>query len=180
MAHNLDFSTGRAAIAFAGDRHNIWHRQGQQMQPGMSIEQWADAAGLNWTAIRTPAFHQLPDGRFEQIAGWSYMTRSDTLKPLGYVSDASYKPVQPADVLDWFTRYISVDDRFALDVAGALDGGRKIWATATYNGDITVAGDSHKASAALLYKLRRDAGDQKLGDHDAHGVSEHTKRGPRR
>ncbi len=145
MSHDLDENNGRYSIAFRGERKDIWHRHGQQKQAGESIESWAKDAGLDWEAIRTPAFHQLPSGAFEAIPGWSYMTRNDTLKPIGYVSDASYKPVQPREVLDWFQRYISVDDRFGLDVAGALDGGRKIWATATYNGDVEVAGSAHRA-----------------------------------
>ena len=145
MAHEIDMTNGRANIAFIGDRNDIWHRLGTEMQTGMSLDQWAASAGLQWSAIRTAAFHQLPNGEMERIPGWSYMTRDDTLRPLGYVSDASYKAVQPRDVLAWFERYIGVDDRFALDVAGSLDGGRKIWATATYNGEIEVAGSAHRA-----------------------------------
>jgi phage/plasmid-like protein (TIGR03299 family) len=57
--------------------------------------------------------------------------------------------VQPAEVLDWFQRYISVDDRFALDVAGSLKGGSIIWATATYRDPLVVAGDKHVARVLM-------------------------------
>jgi phage/plasmid-like protein (TIGR03299 family) len=46
-------------------------------------------------------------------------------------------------VLSWFEQYISVDPRFALDVAGSLRGGAIIWATATYREPIDVAGNRH-------------------------------------
>jgi len=44
------------------------------------------------------------------------------------------QPHQPAELLDWFKQYISVDDRFQIDVAGSLKQGEIIWATATFNG----------------------------------------------
>lgn len=158
MAHNIDMSNGRANIAFLGDRNDIWHRMGTGMVDGMSLDQWATAAGLDWTAVKVQALaaltgptfdHVAPGERFKVVTDRSFLVRSDTTGVLGYVSGeeeaAGYQIVQPRDVLDWFQRYIAVDDRFALDVAGSLDGGKKIWATAKYNGDISVAGESHKA-----------------------------------
>jgi len=141
MSHNIDFTNGRANMAFRGDRDNIWHRLGHQKQPGESIDSWARDAGLDWTAImvpsivdlRGPQFHHLPESsRMIAADGDRYIVRSDTGGVLGHVSDG-YQPVQPRDVLDWFERYIAVDSRFQLDVAGSLKDGRIIWATATYN-----------------------------------------------
>ena len=48
MAHNIDMTHGRANIAFLGDRKDIWHRLGQQMQPNMSIEAWSWLGELGW------------------------------------------------------------------------------------------------------------------------------------
>jgi phage/plasmid-like protein (TIGR03299 family) len=78
------------------------------------------------------------------VPGQVFITRSDTHGVLGYASDG-YQTVQPIDVLNWFQQYIGVDERFQLDVAGSLDGGKRIWATATFNGDLEVAGDRHTA-----------------------------------
>ncbi len=148
MAHNIDMTNDRANIAFRGLRTDVWHRLGQEMQAGMSIDQWAVAAGLEWTAIKVPALAALAgaqfdhidaDKRFMPVEGQNFVVRSDTGHALGYVSDR-YQPVQPRDVLDWFDRYIAVDDRFQLDVAGSLKHGEIIWATATFNGDMVVAG----------------------------------------
>jgi phage/plasmid-like protein (TIGR03299 family) len=153
MAHNIDMTNGRANIAFAGARADIWHRLGQQMQPGQSIDDWAREAGLNWEAIKVPAIASLsgsqfdhiePAKRFREVEDRNFVVRSDNGHPLGYVSDR-YQPVQPREVLDWFDRYIAVDDRFKLDVAGSLKNGEIIWATATFNGDMKVGGDNHVA-----------------------------------
>ncbi len=153
MAANLDMTNDRANIAFRGSRNSVWHRQGQEMQAGMTIDQWAVAAGLNWTAIKVPAIaalegdqfdHIAPELRFRPVEGMNHIVRSDNGHPLGYVSDR-YQSVQPRELLDWFQQYIGVDDRFQLDVAGSLKKGEIIWGTATYNGDIGIAGESHTA-----------------------------------
>ncbi len=149
MAHNLDTSTGKPAIAFRGDRKDIWHRFGDQHQYGWTIHDWQKHAGLDWTAIKVPALADMsaldmlggPLGHC-QVDGDRYVVRSDNGHVLGHCSDR-YQPVQPCEVLDWFEKYCSVDGRFQLDVAGALKKGEIIWATATYNGDLIVAGDKH-------------------------------------
>ena len=143
MAHNIDQSNDRANIAFRGSRNDIWHKMGQEMAAGMSVEEWAKAAGLDWTAIPQQAFACV-DGEMIKVEDRFFNVRSDTKHVLGSISDR-YQNVQPIDVLNWFDRYTSVDDRFQLDVAGSLKGGEIIWATATYNGEITVAGDKHVA-----------------------------------
>lgn len=143
MAHNLDMTDGRANMAFMGDRKNIWHRLGTQMTAGASIQDWATKAGLDWTALSAPACMAI-EGQHVEVAGYNHLYRSDNHAELGYVTNV-YKPVQPTEVLEWFQQYISADDRFKLDVAGSLRGGRVIWATATFNGDMTVAGDKHVA-----------------------------------
>lgn len=153
MAHNIDMTNGRANIAFLGDRADIWHRLGQEMQDGMSIPQWAEAAGLNWTALKVPALAALSGPLFDHLDASTrmrvveerkFVVRSDTGRPLGYVSD-QYQPVQPVEVLEWFQQYIAVDERFKLDVAGSLKNGEIIWATASYQDSLNIVGEEHKA-----------------------------------
>jgi phage/plasmid-like protein (TIGR03299 family) len=163
MSANLDMTNNRANMAFIGSRKDIWHKMGQEMLPGQTIEQWSEAAGLGWEAVKVPAiaalngpkFDHLPaDTRFRPVEDRAFVVRSDNGNMLGYVSGehdkaGGYQIVQPAEVLDWFQRYISVDDRFHLDVAGSLDGGKRIWATASYLGDIEVAGEDHSARVLM-------------------------------
>jgi phage/plasmid-like protein (TIGR03299 family) len=155
-------TNGRANIAFLGSRNDIWHKMGQEMLAGQTKDQWRNAAGLNFTALKVPAIVALQGPEFDHIPAEqrflpapdrSFVVRSDNAGLLGYVSGendkSGYQIVQPADVLDWFDRYISVDDRFALDVCGSLDGGKRIWATAKYNGDFTIAGENHLARVLM-------------------------------
>lgn len=162
MSANIDTSNGRDNIAYLGSRNDVWHRMGQEMLPGQTIEQWAEAAGLGWSAIKVPALVALDGPAFDHIdpskrmlpaPDRSFIVRSDTAGLLGFVSgeeeSEGYQIVQPAETLDWFQRYIAHDDRFALDVAGSLDGGRRIWATAKFNGDLSVAGEQHRARVLM-------------------------------
>jgi phage/plasmid-like protein (TIGR03299 family) len=153
MAHNIDMTNGRANIAFVGSRADIWHRLGKQKQANESIDSWAVDAGLSHEVIKVPAIASLsgsqfdhiePAKRFREVENRNFLVRSDNGHPLGYVSDR-YQIVQPREILEWFDRYIAVDDRFKLDVAGSLKNGEIIWATATFNGDMKVGGDNHKA-----------------------------------
>ena len=168
--HNIDMTNGRANIAFRGSRQDIWHHLGTEMAQFSTINQWAKAAGLDWTAIKVPAiaalngpeFDHLPAyGKNGELAPWqrfvevkdrNFVVRSDNGHPLGYVSNI-YQPVQPIDVLQWFEQYISVDDRFQLDVAGSLGQGQTIWATAAYREPLDVAGDAHAANLLMTTTL---------------------------
>lgn len=153
MAHNIDMTNGRANIAFLGDRADIWHRLGQEMAPGMSTQEWAVAAGLDWTAVKVQALaaltgpawdHIAPAQRFMEVEGQRHVCRSDNGRPLGYVSD-QYQPVQPIEVLEWFQKYVGVDSRFSLDCAGSLKNGEIIWCTAKFQDSLDVVGDAHVA-----------------------------------
>jgi len=143
MSHNIDMSNNRANIAFRGSRDDVWHKMGQEMAAGMSVEDWAKAAGLDWTADAQEAFVSI-NGEMVRVPDRYFNVRSDTKHVLGAVSDR-YQAVQPIDVLRWFERYISVDDRFELDVAGSLKQGEIIWATAKFNGPMTIGGENHVA-----------------------------------
>jgi phage/plasmid-like protein (TIGR03299 family) len=135
---------------------------GQEMVAGQGIDAWAKAAGLGWSAVKVPAVVALEGNAWDHIdAGKrflpapdrSFIVRSDNAGLLGYVSgeteNQGYQTVQPRDVLEWFERWISVDDRFKLDVAGSLDGGKRIWATAKYADDLDVAGEKHAARVLM-------------------------------
>lgn len=163
MAHNIDMTNGRANIAFLGSREDVWHRLGQEMAPGQTIEEWAAAAGLNWHAVKVQAvavlagngFQHLPQSEiFREVEGQKFVVRSDNGQPLGYVSDM-YQPVQPRETLEWFQRYVGVDDRFQIDCAGSLKKGEIIWCTAKFRESLDVVGEAH--TARLLMTTTFDA-----------------------
>lgn len=128
------------------DGVGVWHGMANRMQPGMSMEAWAAASGLDFTAVKVPAVaawdHIGIHGANNSDTGQHFIARQDNRKILssGTVSDV-YQIVQPMDVLNWFGNYILADDRFQLETAGALRHGDTIWASARFNGDATVAGE---------------------------------------
>lgn len=153
MSHNLENRNGRYSFAFTGSRDQIWHRLGQQVPEGSPLSYWEKAAGLDFEVVKVPALVDLSGALFDHIPesnrsneapNRKFLVRRDNGHVLGLASD-SYKVVQPKDVLEWFERYITVDERFHLDAAGVLHSGEVIWATASFNGEQQVAGESHKA-----------------------------------
>ena len=46
MAHQIDMTTGRPAMAYVGNKP--WHKLGHEMQAGATIEEWIAAAGMGF------------------------------------------------------------------------------------------------------------------------------------
>ncbi len=135
MSHELATTAdGRAAIAYVGQ--TPWHSLGQQLQLGADLSTWQHEAGLDWEAklatvkyarmivdhdgVERPLMTDKPDSRV--------VYRNDTGVALGVVSDR-YQPVQPRETIEFF-RDLTEKWGFTLETAGALKGGRKIWALA--------------------------------------------------
>ena len=55
MAHMIDETTGRAAIAYTGV--TPWHGLGQALTPGASIETWTREAGLGYDVLESPVLY---------------------------------------------------------------------------------------------------------------------------
>lgn len=168
MAHNIDMTNGRANMAFLGERKDIWHGLGQPMDQILAAlrvtlkrepttseisAEWMKAAGLAWQAVKVPLFAKVDGLSLKDSAGQPLrgvklpqiaIVRNDNAHPLGIASEG-YEPVQPAQLIEWFDRYVSVDSRFQFDTMGSLRNGEIIWAMATFKDDVTVAGDAHKA-----------------------------------
>lgn len=163
--HNLENRNGRYSFAFTGERDQIWHRLGQNVGANATRTEWEEAAGLDFEVVKAAAIvalegeqfdHINPANRFLPAPNRKFIVRQDNGHVLGLATDA-YKIVQPREVLDWFERYITVDERFHLDAAGVLHSGEVIWATARFNGEMKVAGESHKARLLMStsYDLSR-------------------------
>ena|ERR1700730_312735 len=52
MAHEIDLSTGKPAIAYVEE--TPWHGLGERLPQNEPIEVWIKAAGLNWELKRLP------------------------------------------------------------------------------------------------------------------------------
>jgi phage/plasmid-like protein (TIGR03299 family) len=141
MSHEIDFSNNRPAIAYAG--RVPWHGLGAKIDSDASIEDWREAAGLNWHiekrplafGIKTPAGEIVP----RQYPKLYAHVRSDTQEPIGTGSDR-FNLLQPGDVLEFYRDIVNATD-FKIHTAGALKGGSRIWALAKWHGNINL-GDS--------------------------------------
>ena len=128
MAHMIDESTGRAAIAYAGAAP--WHGLGQALTPGASIDEWTREAGLSYSVLESPVQYSTPAS--SELQSWpdrKVLHRSDTGAPLAVVSDG-YRVVQPAEIMDFFRELVELGG-FQLETAGALSYGRRVWALAS-------------------------------------------------
>lgn len=141
MAHEIDFTTGRAGMAYVGE--TPWHGLGEQLEDGATIDQWRVAAGLDWTIQQQAVFHGIIDANGDKkakvIDGKSALVRSDTQECLSIMGD-KYKVVQPGDVLEFYRSLVETSDQFTLETAGSLFGGRKIWALARSNVELRLMG----------------------------------------
>lgn len=144
MAHLIDLSNNRANVAFTGEP--LWHGLGEKIDRDSSIDEWRVAAGLDWTAEKTPAEYRVGDEVFTSEKKIIY--RSDTKAELGYVSKR-YKPVQPQEILEFFRDLVGAGG-WGLDVVGSLDGGKKIWALAKTENEFAVNGTIDKVGMNLL------------------------------
>lgn len=138
MAHELtQRENGLVEMAFTGPREAIWHGLGQNLEEGVSIEEWKKAAGMDWDVHEAPVTYSAPE--FDATTGLpvinSHMVpdrkvvfRSDTKESLGIVGH-NFKVVQPGDVLEFFRDLVD-QHGFRLSTAGTLFGGRKFWALA--------------------------------------------------
>lgn len=129
MSHEITLrANGKSEMAFTGEK--AWHGLGQELQQGASIEQWQEAAGMDWRIQRSKVRYHTSENAndFQVMDSHHVLFRSDTKKPLGVVSP-DYKIVQPRAVLEFFRELIE-GNGYKLDTAGTLFGGRKFWALA--------------------------------------------------
>lgn len=159
MSHEIDMSNNRENIAYVGEAP--WHKLGTQLPKSSSLEQWAAAAGLEWTAEICPLKADLPitcddEGNIVQteqieVPGNRALIRSDTHKVLSVVS-RGYKVVQPQDVLGFFKDLVTGLGGYQMETAGCLADGKKIWALAkcVENGTLELSNEDKVVQYLLL------------------------------
>lgn len=130
MSHDITVrASGKAEMAYVGELP--WHKLGQPLTRDADLDTWKREAGLDWVAeLTVPQYHN-HDGLLLPFDKHRVVYRSDTCAPIGMVSD-KFKPVQPADVLEFF-RDMTESGGWHIHTAGTLRGGSKIWAMASQN-----------------------------------------------
>jgi len=153
MAHELDFSLGRAGMAYFGQ--TPWHGLGvvlteeETRQPEIIMEK----SGLAWD-VEEHAINFEPDENTKIIIpGMKTLVRSDTMTPLSVVA-SSYNVVQPKQVMDFYKHFVERHG-FRIVTAGSLAGGKRIWALAEVGKEFTVKGND-TVKAYLLFATSFD------------------------
>lgn len=128
-----------------------WHKLGNSLEKGQSLDIWAEQAGLNWEINKSPVLFnkdnegQSPQGNFDDK---SVLYRSDTGAPLSVVSQR-YNVVQPQEILDFYKDLTEISG-FELETAGVLKGGKKIWALARTGQSTSLKGNDVTNGYVLL------------------------------
>ncbi|NCC34325.1 MAG: DUF932 domain-containing protein [Chloroflexia bacterium] len=147
MAHNIDFSNGRANMAYTRIGGTPWHGLGSALEEGASMEEWAEAAGFNWEILKHNVQYTV-DGELLTMPERFVLYRSDTKAPLSIMS-GRYREVQPAQVLDFFAD-VCESQRWTMETAGMLKGGAQYWALAKAGLDAFIGGDDKHELYMLL------------------------------
>jgi len=134
MAHELDFSTGRAAIALRGGAASAWHGFGEAIEDGDTLADITRKAGLDWSAHKAPVTYRTADGVERGFRGVSVVYRDDTGEALGTASDARYTIHQPREIVEFFRDFLRAEG-LSIETAGALRGGRVVWVLANLGPD---------------------------------------------
>ena len=147
MSAEIAKTNGRDAIAFVGELP--WHGLGQRLTEGADVGTWKREAGLDWQVkearvhfnrvIPLSAGSEACTEEMVEFPGRKALYRADTMVPLSIVSDA-FKIVQPGEVVEFFRKLVE-SHGFRLETAGALRGGRRIWAMARIAEEIKVMDD---------------------------------------
>lgn len=128
-----------------------WHGLGQHLPEHQPLEVWLKAAGMDWQINEAEVLYRTDPENAAEVQSHSeakVLFRSDTHLPLSVVSNR-YQVVQPREILEFYRDLVSVEG-FALETAGVLKGGKKLWALAKTGLEGNVrTGDALKAYLLL-------------------------------
>ena len=148
MAHQLATANGQVSMAYSEAGGVPWHGLGQQLEAGLSIDEWTKAAGMDFEVLAKPvAYHPEENGEHLLFDDHKVLYRSDTLTPLSVVSK-KFRVVQPKEVMEFY-RELTETMGFTMETAGVLFDGRKYWAMANIGQEAMIMDDSIKGYLML-------------------------------
>ena len=124
MAHEIENVNGKDQMAFVGA--TPWHGLGVKVPADLTPHQMLEAAGLDWTVEKIPAFAEV--GGKNVAVGQSALVRSMDNKILDVVSD-DWNPVQNEEAFEFFNEFVAAGD-MEMHTAGSLKGGNIVWGLA--------------------------------------------------
>ena len=124
MAHNIEYRGGKASIAWTGQVP--WHGLGKEVPADLTPAQMLDAADLNWTVEKIPAYATVAGKKV--AVGRSALVRNVDNAVIDVVSE-DWNPVQNQEAFDFFNEYVMAGD-MEMHTAGSLKGGQIVWGLA--------------------------------------------------
>ena len=131
-----------------------WHGLEEVMPAGASLQEWRETAGLTHCVNKTNVLFIDDEHNVHTSDEKFALYRTDT-KALLSVVGAGYNVVQPSTVLDFFADLIDKWG-FALETAGSLAGGRRVWALARTGNEFLVNGTSDLVRQFVLFATSYD------------------------
>ena len=155
MSHAIMIKNGVAQYA---STQREWHGLGQMMPVGASVEEWQQAAGMDYEVQRGFVRYATERGQTAEqmrvVKEKVVLFRSDTKDALGVVSDG-YKVVQPREVLEFFRDWAEAGG-LTIESAGVLFGGKRYFATAKIASAVGVDGTQDKIVPYALLSTSAD------------------------
>ncbi len=142
MAHELDFTTGQAALM---STEKAWHGFGTIIESAATSAEAIKLARLDWTIEQWPLYAENGDYcvKSDAIAN----VRTDCKRVLGVVS-SRYEVFQNSQAFDFMDSIVG--DKLAMyETAGALFEGRKVWVLAAIPKELRVFDDISKPYVLL-------------------------------
>jgi phage/plasmid-like protein (TIGR03299 family) len=142
MAHEIDRTTGQAAVFVVGEP--AWHKLGKVISSAVTSAEALKLAVLDWMVTQQPMY--LANGK--QVPGRVANVRTDTGAVLGVVGQG-YQVFQNHQAFDFMDAIVA--DKLALyETAGSLDGGKHVWMLARIPKELRAAGDDVVKPYVLL------------------------------
>jgi|TARA_R110002110_G_scaffold5334_3_gene27511 phage/plasmid-like protein (TIGR03299 family) len=128
-------------MAFAGEVP--WHGLGVPVEDTMTPEEMLEAAGLNWTVSRRPAYTIKEPVWHENVGlvnaeGHHFIVRDTDNSVLSACQD-KYVPFQNADTFKFFKKFVS-NGAMKMETAGSLKNGQDIWGLAKLESSFELPG----------------------------------------
>lgn len=141
MAHEVE------NIMYVGEAP--WHKLGRKFEVPPSLEEALVAAGLNWTVSTEPLF----SGSGEEVE--ALLTRRSSDKSILGVVGPNYTPLQNTEAFEFFRPFID-EKAAAIETAGSLRQGKRVWVLAKINRDPMVIKGSDVVEKYVLLSNSHD------------------------
>lgn len=141
------------SIAYRAEGGLPWHGLGTPVENNMDVDSMLKAAGLDWSVSKRPIYFQkrAEDGELSmdlRVVPEEYaLIRDSDEKVLDTVGE-NWNPTQNRDVFDFFKRFCEAGD-MQMETAGALRGGRFVWALARIDSSFKI-GKNDSTNGYLL------------------------------